>query len=150
LAAFLKPVFTILLNAWLLPTAISFYNTLIYLYLQVLLLMASALKFPMSEVAEAGVLSILSAKLRTRQQNIAEITEMIHVSVLSVLQRETYLLFFLHFSSCYLSQVASLLHDDVLDDADTRRGVSSLNLIMGNKVLHITLFARAVYEVNQA
>jgi geranylgeranyl pyrophosphate synthase len=41
----------------------------------------------------------------------------------------------LYFSSCYLSQVASLLHDDVLDDADTRRGVSSLNLVMGNKVL---------------
>ncbi|TVU07529.1 hypothetical protein EJB05_40887, partial [Eragrostis curvula] len=81
----------------------------------VLLLMASALKFPMPEPTEGGVLSILSNKLRTRQQNIAEITEMIH-------------------SSCYLSQVASLLHDDVLDDADTRRGVSSLNLIMGNKL----------------
>ncbi|XP_062229576.1 solanesyl-diphosphate synthase 1, mitochondrial isoform X1 [Phragmites australis] len=74
----------------------------------VLLLMASALKFPMSESTEGGVLSILANKLRTRQQNIAEITEMIHV--------------------------ASLLHDDVLDDADTRRGVSSLNLIMGNKL----------------
>ncbi|GJM90137.1 hypothetical protein PR202_ga06390 [Eleusine coracana subsp. coracana] len=74
----------------------------------VLLLMASALKFPISESTEGGVLSILSNKLRTRQQNIAEITEMIHV--------------------------ASLLHDDVLDDADTRRGVSSLNLIMGNKL----------------
>ncbi|XP_066376015.1 solanesyl-diphosphate synthase 1, mitochondrial isoform X2 [Miscanthus floridulus] len=74
----------------------------------VLLLMASALKFPLSESTEGGVLSILADKLRTRQQNIAEITEMIHV--------------------------ASLLHDDVLDDADTRRGVSSLNLIMGNKL----------------
>jgi len=74
----------------------------------VLLLMASALKFPLSESTEGRVLSILADKLRTRQQNIAEITEMIHV--------------------------ASLLHDDVLDDADTRRGVSSLNLIMGNKV----------------
>ncbi|CAN1227513.1 Solanesyl diphosphate synthase 3, chloroplastic/mitochondrial [Linum grandiflorum] len=31
-------------------------------------------------------------------------------------------------------QVASLLHDDVLDDADTRRGIKSLNLVMGNKV----------------
>ncbi|TVU08551.1 hypothetical protein EJB05_41960 [Eragrostis curvula] len=74
----------------------------------VLLLMASALKFPMSDTTEGGVLSILADKLRTRQQNIAEITEMIHV--------------------------ASLLHDDVLDDADTRRGVRSLNLIMGNKL----------------
>jgi hypothetical protein len=33
-----------------------------------------------------------------------------------------------------LSQVASLLHDDVLDDADTRRGIGSLNFVMGNKV----------------
>lgn len=32
-------------------------------------------------------------------------------------------------------QVASLLHDDVLDDADTRRGIGSLNIVMGNKVL---------------
>ncbi|KAL5200617.1 hypothetical protein ABZP36_021820 [Zizania latifolia] len=72
----------------------------------VLLLMASALKFPIGDSTE--VLSMLANKLRTRQQNIAEITEMIHV--------------------------ASLLHDDVLDDADTRRGVTSLNCIMGNKL----------------
>ncbi|KNA06450.1 hypothetical protein SOVF_180910 [Spinacia oleracea] len=32
------------------------------------------------------------------------------------------------------ARVASLLHDDVLDDADTRRGVSSLNSLMGNKL----------------
>lgn len=30
--------------------------------------------------------------------------------------------------------MASLLHDDVLDDAVTRRGVGSLNFVMGNKV----------------
>lgn len=30
--------------------------------------------------------------------------------------------------------MASLLHDDVLDDAETRRGISSLNFAMGNKV----------------
>ncbi|XP_042945360.1 solanesyl diphosphate synthase 3, chloroplastic/mitochondrial-like isoform X2 [Carya illinoinensis] len=30
--------------------------------------------------------------------------------------------------------VASLLHDDVLDDADTRRGIGSLNFVMGNKL----------------
>ncbi|KAM0893095.1 hypothetical protein ACQ4PT_025348 [Festuca glaucescens] len=74
----------------------------------VLLLMASALKFPISESTDGGVFSLVASKLRTRQQNIAEITEMIHV--------------------------ASLLHDDVLDDADTRRGVISLNCIMGNKL----------------
>ncbi|KAI3859192.1 hypothetical protein MKX03_034596 [Papaver bracteatum] len=47
-------------------------------------------------------------QLRASQQRVAEITEMIHV--------------------------ASLLHDDVLDDADTRRGIPSLNFLMGNKV----------------
>lgn len=30
--------------------------------------------------------------------------------------------------------MASLLHDDVLDDAETRRGIGSLNFVMGNKV----------------
>ncbi|CAN6683699.1 unnamed protein product [Malus baccata var. baccata] len=50
----------------------------------------------------------LSTELRARQQRIAEITEMFHV--------------------------ASLLHDDVLDDADTRRGVGSVNCVMGNKL----------------
>ncbi|XP_068319459.1 solanesyl diphosphate synthase 3, chloroplastic/mitochondrial-like [Pyrus communis] len=50
----------------------------------------------------------LSTELRARQQRIAEITEMFHV--------------------------ASLLHDDVLDDADTRRGVGSVNREMGNKL----------------
>lgn len=43
-----------------------------------------------------------------RQQRIADITEMIHV--------------------------ASLLHDDVLDSAETRRGIGSLNFVMGNKL----------------
>ncbi|OAY63552.1 Solanesyl-diphosphate synthase 1, mitochondrial [Ananas comosus] len=74
----------------------------------VLLLMASALNMPISQSAADGVFNTLSKELRTRQQCIAEITEMIHV--------------------------ASLLHDDVLDDADTRRGIGSLNFIMGNKL----------------
>ena len=30
--------------------------------------------------------------------------------------------------------MASLIHDDVLDDADTRRGIGSLNFVVGNKV----------------
>lgn len=51
------------------------------MYWQVLLLMASALKFPLSESAEGGVLSILADKLRAPHLNIAEITEMIHVSI---------------------------------------------------------------------
>ncbi|XP_051125804.1 solanesyl diphosphate synthase 3, chloroplastic/mitochondrial isoform X2 [Andrographis paniculata] len=76
----------------------------------VLLLMATALNVPMhrslSETAAAT--DTLPAELRSRQQCIAEITEMIHV--------------------------ASLLHDDVLDDADTRRGIGSLNFVMGNKL----------------
>lgn len=47
-------------------------------------------------------------ELRARHMRIAEITEMIHV--------------------------ASLIHDDVLDVADTRRGMDSLNSAVGNKV----------------
>ncbi|XP_008787644.1 solanesyl-diphosphate synthase 1, mitochondrial-like isoform X2 [Phoenix dactylifera] len=74
----------------------------------VLLLMASALNMPIPQSAADGVFGGLPKELRTRQQCIAEITEMIHV--------------------------ASLLHDDVLDDADTRRGIGSLNSVMGNKL----------------
>ncbi|KAK3204485.1 hypothetical protein Dsin_018531 [Dipteronia sinensis] len=74
----------------------------------VLLLMATALNVRLSEPLSDGVGEALTTELRTRQQCIAEITEMIHV--------------------------ASLLHDDVLDDADTRRGIGSLNAVMGNKL----------------
>ncbi|KAI3902305.1 hypothetical protein MKW92_037201 [Papaver armeniacum] len=72
----------------------------------ILLLMASALNgsLPWSV---PDVVTNISNDLRRRQQRMAEITEMIHV--------------------------ASLLHDDVLDDADTRRGVASVNYCMGNK-----------------
>ena len=45
---------------------------------------------------------------RRRQQRVAEITEMIHV--------------------------ASLMHDDVIDTASTRRGLQALNSVFGNKV----------------
>lgn len=57
---------------------------------------------------------------RRRQQRIAEITELIHV--------------------------ASLLHDDVIDAAGTRRGKKSLNAVFGNKVAILAgdfLLARA-------
>ncbi|MCL7046694.1 hypothetical protein MKW94_027344 [Papaver nudicaule] len=73
----------------------------------ILLLMSSALNVSQLESAPCTVTNF-SNELRTRQQRIAEITEMIHV--------------------------ASLLHDDVLDDAETRRGVSSVNYCMGNKL----------------
>uniref|UniRef100_A0A061R6Y9 Geranyl diphosphate synthase n=1 Tax=Tetraselmis sp. GSL018 TaxID=582737 RepID=A0A061R6Y9_9CHLO len=58
--------------------------------------------------------------VRRRQQRIAEIAEMIHV--------------------------ASLLHDDVIDTAATRRGLKSLNATMGNKLAILAgdyLLARA-------
>lgn len=58
--------------------------------------------------------------VRRRQQRIAEITELIHV--------------------------ASLLHDDVIDSAGTRRGKKSLNAVFGNKVAILAgdfLLARA-------
>ncbi|KAJ8425147.1 hypothetical protein Cgig2_032653 [Carnegiea gigantea] len=79
----------------------------------VLLLMATALNMPVpvsaSDIPSPDrLVDALATELRTRQQCIAEITEMIHV--------------------------ASLLHDDVLDDAETRRGVGSLNSVMGNKL----------------
>ncbi|XP_057463650.1 solanesyl diphosphate synthase 3, chloroplastic/mitochondrial-like isoform X1 [Actinidia eriantha] len=74
----------------------------------VLLLLATALNVRIPGPASDGVIDSLPMELRKRQQRIAEITEMIHV--------------------------ASLLHDDVLDDADTRRGIGSLNFVMGNKI----------------
>ncbi|XP_015083260.1 solanesyl diphosphate synthase 3, chloroplastic/mitochondrial [Solanum pennellii] len=74
----------------------------------VLLLMATALNVQIPRSAPQVDVDSFSGDLRTRQQCIAEITEMIHV--------------------------ASLLHDDVLDDADTRRGIGSLNFVMGNKL----------------
>ncbi|XP_020883166.1 solanesyl diphosphate synthase 3, chloroplastic/mitochondrial isoform X2 [Arabidopsis lyrata subsp. lyrata] len=74
----------------------------------VLLLMATALNLRVPEALIGESTDIVSSELRVRQRGIAEITEMIHV--------------------------ASLLHDDVLDDADTRRGVGSLNVVMGNKM----------------
>ncbi|CAI0544842.1 unnamed protein product [Linum tenue] len=73
----------------------------------VLLLMATALNVHLPEPIPNGG-APMAAELRARQQLLAQITEMIHV--------------------------ASLLHDDVLDDADTRRGIDSLNFVMGNKV----------------
>ncbi|KAG0564803.1 hypothetical protein KC19_8G141200 [Ceratodon purpureus] len=82
----------------------------------VLLLMSTAL---MTTPAH-GLQDLIFDDLRLRQQRIAEITEMIHV--------------------------ASLLHDDVLDHADTRRGISSLNSMMGNKLAVLAgdfLLARA-------
>ncbi|KAF5207408.1 Geranyl diphosphate synthase, partial [Thalictrum thalictroides] len=70
--------------------------------------MASAFNIDLPKSVPDGVTDSSPSELRTRQQCIAEITEMIHV--------------------------ASLLHDDVLDDAETRRGIGSLNYIMGNKL----------------
>ncbi|GMP33019.1 hypothetical protein CsSME_00006524 [Camellia sinensis var. sinensis] len=77
----------------------------------VLLLMATALNVPIPGPDSDELVDAISTELRNRQQRIAEITEMIHV--------------------------ASLLHDDVLDDADTRRGIGSLNFVMGNKVVSL-------------
>ncbi|KAL1309875.1 solanesyl-diphosphate synthase 1, mitochondrial isoform X1 [Arachis ipaensis] len=88
----------------------------------VLLLMSTALKLstpkPPHHFDQGGS---VASDLRTRQQCIAQITEMIHV--------------------------ASLLHDDILDDADTRRGIGSLNIVMGNKLAVLAgdfLLSRAV------
>ena len=45
-----------------------------------------------------------------------------------------------------LIHTASLLHDDVIDEADTRRGVASVNSVFGNKLAVLAgdfLLARA-------
>eukprot|EP00249_Psilotum_nudum_P006227 c19560_g1_i2 orf=136-1371(+) len=74
----------------------------------VLLLMASSMTATLPEITTEHVVNHVAKEQRIRQQRIAEITEMIHV--------------------------ASLLHDDVLDSAETRRGIGSLNFVMGNKL----------------
>ena len=47
---------------------------------------------------------------------------------------------------------ASLLHDDVIDESDTRRGVRSVNAAFGNKVsadttLHPSVYTRAQLQL---
>ena len=70
--------------------------------------------------ADLRPVSTVPIERRRRQQRIAEIAELIHV--------------------------ASLLHDDVIDDAETRRGKAALNHVLGNKVAILAgdfLLARA-------
>jgi geranyl diphosphate synthase len=94
----------------------------------VLMLMASAMtNGVMTSAAQGGWRETdhapahqAPADVRRRQQRLAEIAEMIHV--------------------------ASLLHDDVLDNAATRRGLRALNLEVGNKLAILAgdfLLARA-------
>nr|QKY15110.1 geranylgeranyl pyrophosphate synthase (GGPPS2) [Polytomella parva] len=88
------------------------------------MLMSSALaEAPPAEefmIADLRPASVYAPELRRRQQRVAEIAELIHV--------------------------ASLMHDDVLDEAATRRGVLSLNSVAGNKIAILAgdfLLARA-------
>ncbi|XP_047336608.1 solanesyl diphosphate synthase 3, chloroplastic/mitochondrial-like [Impatiens glandulifera] len=74
----------------------------------VLLLMATALNIQIPQQTSNVIGDATLIELRERQQRVAEIMEMIHV--------------------------ASLLHDDVLDNSETRRGIGSLNIVMGNKL----------------
>ncbi len=88
------------------------------------MLMASALS-PQPPPADALTVDLRPAaeyapEPRRRQQRIAEIAEIMHV--------------------------ASLLHDDVIDEAETRRGILSLNSKAGNKMAILAgdyLLARA-------
>ncbi|CAN1302351.1 Solanesyl diphosphate synthase 3, chloroplastic/mitochondrial [Linum perenne] len=77
---------------------------------------------PFSIVADE--LSLLSNKLR----------EMVVAEVPKLASAAEYFFKFGVEGKRFRPTVASLLHDDVLDDADTRRGIKSLNLVMGNKV----------------
>ncbi|GLT59161.1 hypothetical protein SLA2020_319970 [Shorea laevis] len=79
--------------------------------MQVLLLMATAVDCPTAESPTYGIAHALEIELRRRQQILAENTEMIHV--------------------------ASLIQDDILDGADTRRGIGSLNFVRGNKAVSL-------------
>ena len=88
------------------------------------LLMATALAphgpLPSQLEVDETPASAHPTELRRRQQRIAEISELIHV--------------------------ASLLHDDVIDNSDSRRGLKALNSIFGNKVAILAgdfLLARA-------
>lgn len=90
----------------------------------IVLLMATGLsrQGPLPSMLEVDVTpaSAHPVELRRRQQRIAEISELIHV--------------------------ASLLHDDVIDNSDSRRGLKALNAIFGNKVAILAgdfLLARA-------
>lgn len=78
----------------------------------IILLMASALSpspvGPMDLTVDESPHVDHPPELRRRQQRVAEIAELIHV--------------------------ASLLHDDVIDNANTRRGLRALNTVFGNKV----------------
>ncbi|KAF9625150.1 hypothetical protein IFM89_019364 [Coptis chinensis] len=99
----------------------------------VLLLMASALNLPIPKSPPDGLHDSSPDELRTRQQSIAEITEMIHVRGHLLVSHHQPIVSGHPQWCCFGKEVASLLHDDVLDDADTRRGIGSLNYVMGNK-----------------
>lgn len=77
-----------------------------------LLLMASSLTAfvptPSAFTVDVRPPAVHPVEERRQQQRIAEITELIHV--------------------------ASLLHDDVIDNAETRRGLKALNHVFGNKI----------------
>lgn len=73
-----------------------------------------------TDSADLRPVTVCPSEVRRRQQRIAEIAELIHV--------------------------ASLLHDDVIDGSETRRGRTVLNLVLGNKVAILAgdfLLARA-------
>lgn len=125
------------------------------LCMQVILLMATALNVCTPELSPNVLGNTLILDLRIRQQCIAEITEMIHVSqvlffasiiwFLSSEQSCSHVNKFFHNNfqtdlAISQFQVASLIHDDVLDDADTRRGIGSLSSVMGNKVTEPFLY----------
>ncbi|GKV36911.1 hypothetical protein SLEP1_g44994 [Rubroshorea leprosula] len=75
---------------------------------KVLLLMGSAMDFHVAESPPQGGGCALAIEHCKRQHSLAEITEMIHV--------------------------ANHIHDGIVDDANKRGGIGSLNFVMGNKL----------------
>ncbi|KAK6124062.1 hypothetical protein DH2020_042208 [Rehmannia glutinosa] len=144
-------------HAFLNGCNVGYYNMEDHVLEKVLLLMATALNVSVPRQLPVAAVDTLSVELRSRQQCIAEITEMIHASFIKWAcssrvgqdNNETGVCNSLFtcmdlYNHCFsaklmkldggLAMVASLLHDDVLDDADTRRGIGSLNFVMGNKL----------------
>lgn len=109
---FLKYMYSCVSPSWVWYRVNTWCHTGKRLRPTMLLLMASSLTAftptPSAFTVDIRPPAVHPVEERRQQQRIAEITELIHV--------------------------ASLLHDDVIDNAETRRGLKALNHVFGNKI----------------